>query len=391
MKKFLFIVFILLIKLFAFGQTNEVEPNNSFGNASPLLMNDPTLATLGGADSVDYHGLDFDYNASFYLVVQITNTGTSGTKRLDLDIYSTLTYNGEYVGNFAGAGYIMNQGETFTDTIKVCGLSKDSFYLKFKSDGQFEYTMEWFAVNAYNADDLFIEYNNTPATATSFSFGVEKEASIAYTFWGNYIFDSTDYFTTTLPAANYDSVTLKITAENTACSGSNGMEYFCYKNGNVFTSGYVGNNPYVSPGQIVFTTVPLNNMQQGDVLLVKYTATSPFGYKFKYSLADEFEPDAEDNCCINNAIPIVQNEVFTGNVGEYDFVNDDYIDQFDTYRIILPQDGAIKLFIKARNDQCDNGNNTFRVDVLDQYQNSLDASDLIEWTGNPACGQIKNR
>ena len=80
-------------------------------------------------------------------------------------------------------------------------------------------------------DSLYYLYNNTPGTASPFSFDIEEEASLGYEFWGNTNFDTVDYFTTTLPAANYDSVYLRIKAQNNQCGGTQWIQYFCYKNG----------------------------------------------------------------------------------------------------------------------------------------------------------------
>ena len=163
MKKIILAVLILLIKLVAFGQSNEVEPNNSFATASPLLYGDPTTATTDATDTIDYHGLDFDYNANFYLIITVTNTGTSGTQQLDLTIFNTFKVNDEYVGNFYITGYQLSEGAGFSDTIRICGLARDSFYLRFKSHGQFEYTMEWYAANTYD-DNIFYSNNLNPRT-----------------------------------------------------------------------------------------------------------------------------------------------------------------------------------------------------------------------------------
>jgi len=390
MKKITLSISILLIQMIAFGQlpSFEVEPNNSFTTASPVLQNDPTTAILGGTDTIDYHGLDFSYNANFYLILQVTNTAINGTQRLDLSIFNSLTFNGEYEGNFYSTAYVMNAGDSYTDTIKICGRAADSFYLRFKSQGQFQYTMEWYPVNAY--DDNIFYNNNTAATAFPFSFGIQKEASLGYEYWGNSNVDTLDFYSTTLPAANYDSVSLTIRAQSNACSGLHGMQYFCYKNGNPtpFASGYVGNNAAVNTYQEVFTSIPLNTMQQGDVLLVKYTASSPFGYRFRYKVVDDFESDVEDNCCINNGIPLSENIAASGNVGEYDYNTDEFIDQYDTYRLILPHDGAFKLMVKARNEECSDEEYALACDILDKYGNVIGGAGLANWYDYPACGEI---
>lgn len=41
--------------------------------------------------------------------------------------------------------------------------------------------------------------------------------------------------------------------------------------------------------------------------------------------------DPEDNCCTWNAVELNADSAVNGNIGEYDFVNEEYIDEFDTY------------------------------------------------------------
>ncbi|MBL0305186.1 MAG: hypothetical protein IPQ25_03860 [Chitinophagaceae bacterium] len=391
MRRFFFsVIFIIATRFISFGQSSEVEPNNSFSTASPLVLNDYTTASLGGGDDIDLHGVDFSYNANFYLELEITNTGSNGTQSLDLSIYNSLTINNEYVGVFSSSSFMVDEGETFYHTIYLCGLEADSFYLKFESTGDFDYTMRWYPANVYNKDDLYYLYNNTPGTASPFSFDIEEEASLGYEFWGNTNFDTVDYFTTTLPAANYDSVYLRIKAQNNQCGGTQWIQYFCYKNGSStpFASGFVGDNPAVSSFQQVTSNIPLNNMQQGDNLLVKFVTNGTFGYRFTCGYQDIYD-DEEDNCCVYNAIVLNEGETKGGNVGEYDYNTDEYIDEFDTYRIILPQDGAIKLFITGRNDQCTQYSNSLLGTILDKGGNFLDNMYLSQWPIAFPCGQLR--
>ena len=382
-------IFIIAIRFISFGQSSEVEPNNSFSTASPLEVNDPTTASLGGGDDIDFHGLDFNYNANFYLVLEITNTGSNGTQSLDLSIFNSLKINDEYVGVFSASSFIVDEGETFTTTINVCGLEADSFYLKFESLGDFDYTMEWYPANVYNKDDLYYLYNNTPGTASPFSFDTEEEASLGYEFWGSTNFDTVDYFTTTLPAANYDSVYLRIRAQNNQCGGTHWIKYFCYKNGSStpFASGFVGDNPAVSSLQEVFSSIPLNNMLQGDNLLVKFVTNGTFGYRFEYKYLDIYEDD-EDNCCVHNAIILNESQTKGGNVGEYDTNTEEFIDEYDTYRIVVPFHGSVKFFITARNDECTQQYYSLSADILDKYGNEVGYAELAYWDNYPACNTI---
>ncbi len=388
MKKiFLSVVLIIAVTFFSFGQSAETEPNNNYATANLIAAGVERTAILDGIDTVDYHKLYFPWHANFSVTIEATNSG-SGTQSLQLRMYNTLRIGGEYVGNFYQTSFLVNQGATITQTITLCGKATDSFYLVFKSLAGFDYNFTWNSVNAYPNDGVS---NNTPATATPFTYNVEKLASVKYEFWGSQNFDTTDYFTSTLPAGNYNNIYLNITAQNNSCSNNKWISYACYKNGNpvAFDSGYVGNNSSVNSYQHVFSSIPLSNMQAGDVLLVKFKASGAFGYQFKYSLLDEFAPDVEDNCCYYNAIPLFENIPKSGNVGAYDYNADVHIDEYDTYRIILPHDGAFNLIVKARNDECTEWSYVLTADILDKYGDYLYDSDLISWNNFPACGIIQ--
>jgi CARDB/PKD domain len=77
--------------------------------------------------------------------------------------------------------------------------------------------------------------------------------------------------------------------------------------------------------------------------------------------------DIEDNCCINNAIALNENIEKLGHVGQYDPVADDFVDEYDTYRIILPNAGSIKLYTEAKRDSCDA--NYLALELLDKLGN----------------------
>ncbi len=93
--------------------------------------------------------------------------------------------------------------------------------------------------------------------------------------------------------------------------------------------------------------------------------------------------DTEDNCCINNAIALNENVEKRGNVGRYDQVADDFVDQYDTYRIILSKAGSIKLYAEAKKDSCSAGN--LLVELLDKTGNQFPADfyTLVNFNSNP--------
>ncbi len=385
MKKFYCTAAFSIFCFLAFAQTAETEPNNNFTTANSFPFAEEFTGTITAGDTVDFFGIDFQYDANFYMYVEVTNNGGSSST-LDFDLYNSLQQNGEYVGNFYSTGYNLDPGGTSSSPINICGKAADSFYLRVKGQGNFSYKITWYPTGA-NLPGFF---NNTIATASPFFFNVSKQEGIRYEFWGNSNYDTIDYFTSTLPPGNYDDVILKINASNYSCIPDKWLKYACYKNGSniAFDSGYVGNNSMVGNNETVHSLIPLSNMIAGDVLLIKYESNAAFSYNFKYSVPDEFEPDEEYSGDYQNAPTIHENEVFTGNVGEYDYNEDQFVDEEDFYKIILPHDGAIKLFIKGRNDECGSEYYDLAVDVLDHNGNYMERYGLVFWEDYPACGTI---
>jgi hypothetical protein len=93
--------------------------------------------------------------------------------------------------------------------------------------------------------------------------------------------------------------------------------------------------------------------------------------------------DVEDNCCINNAIVLNENVEKLGHVGQYDPVADDFVDQYDTYRIILPYAGAIKIIAEAKRDSCNT--NHLSMELLDKQGTPFPSGyyNLLDFTGDP--------
>lgn len=387
MRQSYLLMAMLFIQITAWSQS-EAEPNNGFDTPNVLLQDVITAASLGSGDTADFFRFHLNSNASLYVYLQITNTASSGAGSLQLSVFNTLRINGEYKGNIHTGGYMLNAGSTFYDTLRICGEAIDSFYLRFKTTAEFAYTVKWSAVNSY-PDDGFS--NNTFATASPFTYNTESQGSIRYKFWGGSNFDTTDYFTTVLPVASYDTVMLNLTATNTSCTSGQWIKYSCYKNNSseLFAEGYIGNNAAVDAGQVVSTVIPLDNMVPGDVLFMQFSASAAFGYSFRVS--GEFGSDTEDNCCLDNALPIAENQIVTGNVGEYNYDDGEFVDEYDMYRIILPQSGSVRFFVKSRNDQCIESGNSLYGEMLDKNGSFLIGSTALStWAPGVDCGTVRN-
>ncbi len=391
MKRILFSVLMLLLSGICWAQ-GETEPNNTIVTANTIPYGTQIEASLSSSDQ-DYFKAEFNYDGTLYVQVEATNTGSYGAP-LILSVYNGLTmtggvFNPQLISSQPVGNAPIFPGETVNAFVKVCGVAKDNYYLRFESAGDFDYQFAWYPVNvAYNTPNI-----STPATAAPFVYGVPKPDAIGHEFWGNTTWDTEDYFTTTLPAADYDSVLLKIDANSNTCEGNptRWLQYFLYKNGSAtpFASGYVGNNTAVPNEMTVRSSIPLNGLQQGDNLMVRLVSNGAFTYSLLYKQVEYFEPDDEDNCCTYNAIDLPEGETATGNIGEYDYMADELIDQYDMYKITIPYAGAVRLFLEARNDECVPGEYySLGCDVLDMYGNEIAWSELIYSDWDPPCNEV---
>jgi|GEM_PF-4651781 len=387
MKKFFLCAFLLFIQVMVWAQHTETEPNNDFPVANDFPYHSELTGTLSAADVVDIHKMDFPWNGNITIYLEVTNTGSNGVQQFDLNMYNGLELNGEHVGNFLSRGYQLPEGDTFYDTLVLCGKAADDYFFKLESQGDFEYRIRWYPTNIATNDT----YNDELQYATPFFYDNYIDGGIGFEFWGNSGYDLVDFYKSVLPAGNYTERRLSIRAINNSCSGGKWIKYYVYKNdlSTLVDSGYVGNNSSAYPYEELFTNVFLGSFSENDQLIVKFISDGAFFYEMRYHIIDDFEQDHEDNCCYYNAIPIAPNEVKSGNVGEYDYNEGQWIDEFDTYRIILPQDGAFRLFVTGRNDECLGYDNALGVNVLDKYGNLLDQKQLLLWENNPGCGDLR--
>ena len=392
MKKVCLSIFVILIQLISFGQGSESEPNNSFATADLFDFNDIFTASVGNGDAIDYFRLNYLSSRNFYLLVEATNiSGNDAFLKFDM-------YDGREGAGLIHTRNISNNlnipdGETVYDTIYLCGQSIDNYFIAFTTNGEFDYQIQWYPVFSYLPEG---EPNNTPGNATPFPIHTTKEGSIRYVFQGNTTYDVEDWYQSgVLPAANYNDINLILTGVNTNCSaGGMNISYMVFKSPNLvtpFAQGFIGNTNNVPQNVTVQSVIPLSNMQQGDIFYVRLTSNAPFGYSLRYTDLVPFT-DQEDNCCVYNAIPLTENSVVGGNVGDYDIVNDVYIDEFDTYRIILPHAGAIKIFGFAEMWNCGNIDDpVLSFELLDKYGDNLPGGygNIASWIGDPPCGDQK--
>lgn len=375
----------------------ETEPNNSFATANLLKrFPDTLLATIGGADAIDYLKADLSYYAGFNwttgtLIIDVVATNTGGTASwLKAELFNGLQGAGLVTTeNFNGT---VAAGASVTKSVRLCGAAMDDYYVAITTGGTFSYR-----VNIYYSDaNPNSEPNNTRATATSISFDtvLTKRQGINYQYRQDPNTDTVDYLKTTLPAGNYGNIALEIKAKNNGCASGKWIQYAAYRNADLtpFATGYVGNNVSVLQFAEVFTSVPLANLLAGDSLFVKIWSNAPFGYELKYAGTDvDFEDEYNDVDYEGYAAETIgENQTKVAQVGYhvsengsplYDSDGNPVIDNYDSYEFTLPQDGAITLYVKARNDGCGSG---LYFDLQDQWGSSVSNFDyvqLVSWNG----------
>ncbi|MFZ1305089.1 MAG: CARDB domain-containing protein [Ferruginibacter sp.] len=392
MKKILLLLLISLITVTVAGQQSESEPNNTFATADLFDFNDIFTASVGNGDGIDYHRLNYLSSRNFYLLLEATNI-SGGDAFLKFDMYDGREGAGLIHTRNISNNLNIPDGATVYDTIYLCSQSVDNYFIAFTTNGEFDYQIQWFPVLSYLPEN---EPNNTSNNANPFAIHTTKEGSLQYTFRGNPTFDLIDWYQSgVLPAGNYNDIKLYLTGVNTNCTaaGTRNISYMVFKSPDLvtpFAQGFIGNTNNVAQYETVVSAIPLSNMQQGDIFYVRLTSNAPFGYTLRYTdLAPFFDP--EDNCCIYNAIHLRPDSTVGGNVGDYDYVNDVYIDEFDTYRIILPHAGTVKIFGIAEMFNCGNIDNpALSYEVLDKYGNNLPGGygNIASWIGDPPCGDL---
>ncbi len=373
----------------------EAEANNSFATAGNMVNFDTLTAAVGGPDAIDFFKPDiafwsqYGYSTGTIVVyITATNTGTTPAK-LWMDLYNGLQGAGlVYTDSTAS----MAAGATRTASFRFCGQYMDDFYLAFRSNGTVDYQVVWY----FSDPNPNAEANNNGAAATPFPFDTLNalRQAVNYQYRLNVNTDPEDWFRTTLPAGDYANMALEIKAKNNSCVAGRGIQYAVYRNSEAtpIATGYVGNNPSVAQFTEVFTGIPLAGFVQGDVLYLRVWSNAAFGYQLKYSGTDvDFEEEYIDSDYDGYSPESMgENETKVAQVGYHVYENgepvydDDgnaVIDNADSYRFTLPQNGEVTLFVKARNDGCGQALN---LELLDEYGSSVShfsGYELVTWNG----------
>lgn len=382
----------------------ETEPNNTFATANNLRRYpDSLLATANAAGGIDYYKFDLSYYintlqakvGTVVVYLTVTNNGNTG------DAIKAEVFNGLMENGIAGSQEWNDipAGATANKSLNVCGTAMDDFYLAISSAGNFSYKMIWY----YSDANPNTEPNNTRATANTISYNTfaEYREAIQYQYRHDPYTDTVDYIKTVLPPNDYNNVSLKITGKNNSCQNGQWIRYAVYKNEEPtpFQTGYVGNTPAVAMYTEVTSVISLANMQQGNTLYIKIWSEKAFGYELSFNEeVIEFEEETYDFDYEGYSwTDLAENESVTAQVGYHVYENgepqyneDGYpiIDNYDSYGIQVPADGALTLYVSGLNNDC---GNSLLFDLMDEYGSTIsywDYRTLITWEGN--CGETKS-
>ena len=393
------IYFSFLICLFSFDAlaqvtigSNEIEPNNSFSTADTLLYYDPFYSTLNATDTVDYHLLDHTFtNGGITLFLEATNNSTTDSSRLTISFYDGRMGAGLLQTYNVGGTNKIPPGETVYDTLYICSTGADIYYAKYSSNGDFNYTAEWYYFYTINEETVSginntqLLYNDTRSQATAFTGNLDAYKSGGIGFIRQGLKDTVDYWKANINQGNASAKILKIKAQNYGCIQDNYLNYSLYRNTNPvpFLQGSIL-LPYTYGDDVV--RIPLTGLQQNDSLFIKLSDDNAARYDMKIYEGIDYEDD-EDNDYIYEAVPTNPSEVYGGNVGAENIYAE--IDYQDVYRFITPYAGAAKFNFTASNDEC-GGNSRLKFYVYDKYGNYINYGySIFQWDETSICDSIQ--
>lgn len=408
---------MLFVSFVSFAQANEIEPNNNFATANIVeTYPDTTYGTLGGSDVTDYFRPEIDWELSYFthgsftIIINVTNTGTTpmpfNVKMFNSNRGAGLVYE-EYV-IYQPMGIVHTDGNqdinipvgaTVKQYITFCGQALDSMFFALSSEGTFTYSFQTYVGNAV----VDIEPNDTREEASLITdYEYPTYSGIQYTLVnGQPEKDEVDYHKIMIEPG-YNNGYILFEAQNNSCDNDQNITYELFKNDDpvAFATGYIGDNESVYSYQEITDLVPYYGLQVNDLLYIKITASGAFSYNLKFQLnggggGGDYD-DPEDNCCTYNAIDMPENQPMLGNVGYYDYNINELVDEYDTYKIVVPYTGNINFNITAENQECFPGVQILYYNVLDVNGNELSSQNYLAYWNNPSCfsaqsGIYKNR
>jgi hypothetical protein len=316
MKNFTTLLF-LFASLVSYAQTNEQEPNNSFGTANYISKDIGTTGNISSVSDYDFFVAYQPVDGSIKIYVKGTNTGAASS-------YCYLTL---YAGNksiinqryLAGKASVV-PGATVYDTITLYGHGVDSLFFKFQSNGTFSYDFNYEFNETKNND---VEPNGSFALAVPIKQNETKFGHIGYVLNG--IVDNYDYYRTKTP----DDGTLKIYVSATNSGASSSYCYFYLYAGNktLIDQRYISGTANVVSGATIYDTITLQG-RAVDSVFFRFQSNGTFSYDFKYKIEDISINDIEPNNTLQTSIKTDFKQINSGHLMYNANGTNDYTDYY---------------------------------------------------------------
>jgi len=325
----------------------DPEPNNSFAAATSINELDSVngrlrFVTIPAVDENDYYRTVLPYDGTMKIILKATPYNCGGVGYINFKVYDKRQAGGQIFFKQTAATTF---GQTIYDTITLCGLASDTFYIHFQSFQNFIYSFKYQMIDT-SANDM--ESNNNFATAISHNENELKKGHLGYR---SSDYDNYDYYRTVLPKDGTLKMMVKIT--NMSCNSGQWVYLRVYDRRQAigeFYQKYIGNNANILPGQTIYDTIYLCG-RAADTLYTRFEEYGGFQYEFSYQMIDTSANDVEPNNSFATAIPHYENEIKKGHIK---YISNGGADDLDYYKTLLPKDGAVKIIVQATNMSCAN-------------------------------------
>ncbi|MCW3113043.1 MAG: carboxypeptidase regulatory-like protein [Segetibacter sp.] len=353
-------------KLIGTPTDNDVEPNNTFEEATKFNIGDTVKGHIGYVagnavtDGFDYYKTVLPADGKYRIYMEGINTG-NGQGLLYVSGYDQRKAGGNLFNNTIA--YYTYGGDISKDSIDFyCRSAGDTIYFRVSQANQcFNYKISYKLIGTPTDND--VEPNNTFEQATKFIIGDTVKGHIGYVA-GNAVSDAVDYFKTVLPADGKYRIYMEATNTGNGQGLLNVSGYDQRQgDGNLFnrTPAY-----YTYGGDTSKDSVDLFSRAQGDTLYFRVTQSSQcFNYKITYKqIGAPSDNDLEPNNTFSEATTLNIADTAKGHIG---YVSGGSVsDQVDYYKTLIPADGTVRIYMEATNTG--NGQGLLNVSGYDQRQ-----------------------
>jgi len=347
--------------------TNDVEPNNSFAQATFAGYGTTTNGRIGhsgtSADANDYYKIYIPNNGRFRLFTTYINTaGNAGS-----DFYL-------YVHNknltTIGSKGLTNRpiGQNPTDTLTIFCREADTMYVRVNvGDGCFSYSFTY-EVTTTGTND--VEPNNAFSEATFAAYGTTTNGRIGHS---GISADANDYYKIYIP--NNGRFRLFTTYTNTA--GNAGSDFYLYvhnKNLTTIGSAALTNRPV---GQNPTDTLTVFCREADSMYVRVHAGDGCFSYSFSYEVTTTGTNDVEPNNSFAQSTLFGVNDTIAGRIG-HSGITPDANDYFKTY---FPTEGTMKIYFSYISTTGDNGGDLYAY-AYNSNNTTLESKSLTNRTAD---------